>query len=368
MSRAERRWSLGALLLLPGSVRAQAAHPAPSKLEIGEGIYLFQTAPYGDAGLDGNSVVIVTEEGVLVFDSNGTPAAAEAVLAEIRKITPAPIKYLVNSHWHWDHWYGAEVYKKAFPELQVITHERTRQLMAGPAVAFNQPGLDEQLPGHIAQLESQLLRAKVSATPVPGVAGLEAHLARDRWFLQQKRGVKHTLATITFSDSLTIHLGPRTIQVLHHDRAITPGDTYLYLPKEKVLVMGDLLINPITFALFCYPTGWIKTLKALARLDAVVLVPGHGGPLADKALLHATIALLEREQQLAREAKGRGENVDQAKATILADARVLALRTTITGSDARRNDAFALYLVDWFVTRVYQELDGTLDDSIPRTP
>ncbi len=367
MSRA-RRWSLGVLFLVPCALRAQAAHPAPTRLEVGEGIYLFQTAPYGDAGLDGNSVVIVTEDGVLVFDSNGTPAAAEAVLAEIRKITPAPIKYLVNSHWHWDHWYGAEVYKKAFPEMQVITHERTRQLMAGPAIAFNQPGLDEQLPGHITQVESALVRARSDATKSQDVVRLEAHLAKDRWFLQQKRGVTHTLATITFTDSLTIHLGRRTIQVLHHDRAITPGDTYLYLPVERVLVMRDLLVNPISFALFCYPTGWISTLKALARLDAAVLVPGHGEPLEDKALLNATIAVLEREQHLAREAKGRGESVDQAKATILADAQVLALRGTITGGDARRNDAFALYLVDWFVKRVYQELDGTLDDSIPRAP
>lgn len=368
MFPAIRRWSLGTLLLAPGLLKSQPTHPVPDKLEIAEGIYLFRTEPYGDAGLDGNSVVVVTQDGVLVFDSNGTPAAAEAVLVEIRKITPAPIKYLVNSHWHWDHWYGAEVYKRAFPDLQVITHERTRQLMAGPAIAFNQPGLDEQLPAHIAQVEAQVMKARVAASPVADAARLEAHLAKDRWFLQQKHSVKHTLATITFTDSLTIHLGPRTIQVLHHDRAITPGDTYLYLPKEKVLVMGDLLVNPITFALFCYPTGWINTLKSLAKLETNVLVPGHGEALEDKTLLNATVALLEREHQLARETKNRGGSVEQATSAILADAQVLSLRNTITGGDARRNDAFALYLVGWFVKRVYQELDGTLDDSIPRTP
>ncbi len=54
-----------------------------------------------------------SSEGVLVFDTNGTPAAAEAVLSEIRKLTEQPVKYVVNSHWHWDHWYGAEVYRKA---------------------------------------------------------------------------------------------------------------------------------------------------------------------------------------------------------------------------------------------------------------
>src|SRR3954464_8231129 len=96
-------------------LRAQAApsRPAPVRVDIAPGIYLFQTQPYGDAGLDGNSVVIVGDDGVLVFDANGTPAGASAVLAEIRKITPRPVRYLVLSHWHWDHWYGAEVYRNA---------------------------------------------------------------------------------------------------------------------------------------------------------------------------------------------------------------------------------------------------------------
>ena len=66
--------------------------------------------------------------------------------------------------------------------------------------------------------------------------------------------------------------------------------------------------------------------------------------------------------------KGKGTSVDETKAAILADNGALALRATITGRDAQRNDAFALYLVDWFVRRVSQELDGTLEDSIPRVP
>jgi hypothetical protein len=65
----------------------------PSKLTVAEGIYLFTTPGYGDVGLDGNSVVIVSNDGVLVFDTNGTPAAAAAVLAEIRTITPQPVRY-----------------------------------------------------------------------------------------------------------------------------------------------------------------------------------------------------------------------------------------------------------------------------------
>ena len=344
------------------------ARPAPTRVDIAEGVYLFQTQPYGDVGLDGNSIVIVSSDGVLVFDSNGTPDAAAAVLAEIRRITPQPIRYLVNSHWHWDHWYGAEVYRAAFPNLQIITHEITRRLMAGPARVFNQPGLDSQLPGHIREVEAALAKARAASPPAAEVGSLEEHLARDRFFLDQKRGIHPTLATITFTDSLTLYLGDRIIKVLHHDRAITPGDAYLYLPKERIVVTGDLLINPITFGLFCYPTGWIGTLESIAGLDFGVLVPGHGPPLRDRALLDDTTVLLKREYALTREAKTAGKTVDQTIAAILADDGVLRLRAAITGGVAARNPAFSLYLVEWFVRRAYQELAGALDDSIPAVP
>jgi cyclase len=72
--------------------------------KVAEGVYLFTTTPYGDAGLSGNSVAILSNEEVLVFDSNGTPETAATVLAEIHKLTDKPVRYLVNSHWHWDHW------------------------------------------------------------------------------------------------------------------------------------------------------------------------------------------------------------------------------------------------------------------------
>lgn len=341
---------------------------APTRTDLGDGIYLFQTAPYGDVGLDGNSVVIVSDSGVLVFDANGTPDAARAVLSEIRRLTSQPVKFLVQSHWHWDHWYGTEVYRAAFPSLQIVAHEKTRALMDGPAIVFNQPFLDEQLPGHVRELEGALGKARATSEKKEQAAKLAIHLANDQHFLEQKRNTHHTLATVTYSDSITLYLGKRVIKVLHHDRAITPGDSYLYMPNERVVVAGDLLINPITFALFCYPSGWISTLDAIDALDARMIIPGHGKALNDEKLLHATRALLVRERDLAKELKAQGRNAADAGRAILADSAVLALRNEITGGDTSLNDSFAPYLVHWFVRRVYQELDGTLDDSIPKTP
>lgn len=85
--------------------------------KVAEGVYLFTTTPYGDVGLSGNSVAVMSDnsvavmsdDGVLVFDANGAPETAATVLAAIRKLTDKPVRYLVNSHWHWDHWGGNQV-------------------------------------------------------------------------------------------------------------------------------------------------------------------------------------------------------------------------------------------------------------------
>jgi len=334
-----------------------ASRPAPRKIEVAPGIWLFMTAPYGEVGLDGNSIAVLSRDGVLVFDSNGTPAAASAVLSEIRALTDKPVRYLVHSHWHWDHWYGAQVYKEAFPSIEIITHEKTREMMIGPAIQFNRPGLEKGLPGYITSLEQ---------APPGRIPDVQERLAMARFFLEQKKSVRHTFPTSTFKDRREISLGDRRIQVLNYGRAVTPGDTFIYLPNERVLITGDLLVNPISFALSCYPTEWLQVLEKLDALDATVIVPGHGEPLRDKALLHATRDVFRILLSRGRELKAKGLDADQAKDAILPELRDLMVR--ITGDDRARNDAFRTQLVDWYLHRVYDEVDGPLTDAIAPIP
>ena len=335
-------------------------------MEVAPGVHLFRTAPYGEVGLDGNSVVIISDAGVLVFDTNGTPSAAEAVLAEIRTLTPQPVRYVVNSHWHWDHWYGTEVYTRAFPGVQVIAHEKTRMMMAGPAIEFNRPGLESQLPGYLKQLEQRIAKAEATTPPPAVLAGLRQSLADGRFFIEQKNSVRHTPPTLTYTTSMTLHLGGREIQVRHLDRAVTPGDSFLYLPKENIVIAGDLLVNPISFALSSYPTGWVKTLEHIDALDASLIVPGHGEPLRDETLLHATLGVFRELIKRGAEAKARGLDPDGARAEIMPQLKDWMVR--ITGDAPAANRAFEMQLVDWFLHRVYDELNGELTDAIAPIP
>jgi glyoxylase-like metal-dependent hydrolase (beta-lactamase superfamily II) len=178
--------------------------------------------------------------------------------------------------------------------------------------------------------------------------------------------VQHTVADVTFTDRHVLSLGERQIQVLHYDRAVTPGDAFLYLPKEKIVITGDLLVNPISFALSSYPTTWLKTLERVDALDAATIVPGHGEPLHDRALLHVTMDVFRELLRQGREQKQKGLDADAARDAILPLLRPLMVK--ITGDDRARNDAFRVQLVDWFLHRVYEEIDGPLSDAIAPIP
>src|SRR5690348_5935851 len=232
--------SLFVLLLAPGASDHQ--RPAPRRIDVADGVHLFITASYGDVGLDGNAVAITSRDGVLVFDSNGTPAAAAAVLAEIRKITNQPVRYVVNYHWHWDHWYGTEAYLDAFPDVRVVAHEKTRTMMMGPALAFNKPGIETDLPNYIKSLEQKAAREEAAPPPPPALTALKQLVADDRFFLDQKSHVRHVFPNVTFQRELNLYLGERHVQVLHDERAVTPGDAFIYLPDQKIVLTGDLLV------------------------------------------------------------------------------------------------------------------------------
>src|SRR5204862_1230356 len=137
----------------------------------------------------------------------------------------------------------------------------------------------------------------------------------------------------------------RRMQLLHHDRALTSGDTYLYLPAEKIVATCDLLVTPITFGPSSYPTGWLKTRDRIDAIEWTVLAPGHGEPLHDRTLLRATMSVLRELLKAGKDAKARGLDADQAKEEVL--PRLHDLMVSMTHDDPALNDQFRIYLVDW---------------------
>jgi glyoxylase-like metal-dependent hydrolase (beta-lactamase superfamily II) len=115
---------------------------ALTKETLADGIYLFRAPSALDLWTATNVVVIVNDQDVTVFDSNTRPRTARMVIAEIRKITPKPVRTLINSHWHQDHWSGNDEYVKAFPGLQIIATTETRNYMKRMGSKFFADGLN----------------------------------------------------------------------------------------------------------------------------------------------------------------------------------------------------------------------------------
>jgi cyclase len=215
------------------------------KVQINDGIYQFITVPDGYVP-NGNSAVIVSENDVLVFDIFTRPSTARTVLAEIRKITDKPVRFVINSHWRPDHWSGNEVYAEAFPNLELIATGETRQYMLNTANAWP-PEFAATLRKHQADLEKQESAGKESEGTV-----LTAEQRRkdaddmrlEREFVAGAMKVKHTYPTLRYSDKLTLHHGGREFRFMS-----MIGDarrtTVLYLPKEKILVTRDVLSYPL---------------------------------------------------------------------------------------------------------------------------
>src|SRR5262249_32920288 len=104
--------------------------------DLGGGVHVFRAPSDLDYWTATNSVVVVNDEDVVVFDSCTRAVTARAVIAEIRKVTPKPVRILINSHWHQDHWSGNDEYAKAFPGLRIVATEQTRDYMKRMGAAF----------------------------------------------------------------------------------------------------------------------------------------------------------------------------------------------------------------------------------------
>ena len=85
---------------------------------------------------EGNVVVIEQSEGLVVVDAGGSPPSGEAVVGEIRKISPKPVKVLIYTHYHGDHNLGAGAFRAAWPHCLIVSTEATRRNMTGPPMAY----------------------------------------------------------------------------------------------------------------------------------------------------------------------------------------------------------------------------------------
>jgi cyclase len=254
---------------------AQTAHSDLFEVKkVADGVYAAIAAPRFK--VNSNAAVIVTNDGVVVVDSHSKPSASRALYQEIQGLTKNPVKKVVNTHFHWDHWQGNQTYAQANSGVEIVASQRTRENLIRPdAGNGGVPFIEKQiaaLPGEIQQLKDQITKAPNAETK----ARLEANLQQAQAYLDELKGMKPALPTRTVTTRMTLQEGGREIQLHVLGRAHTDGDLFIYLPKEKVVMTGDAVIDWMPFLNDGYPEDWVATLDALDKLDFTHMIMGHG--------------------------------------------------------------------------------------------
>ena len=246
--------------------------------KIAEGVY--HAVGTGSLVVMSNATIIEGDTDVLVVDSQVAPSGAWALREELKAITAKPIRWVVNSHFHFDHSHGNQIYG---PEVQIIGHEFARQqILAGksqdsPAREFYVGGI----PATIKGLEARLAAATDDKTR----ATIQEQLEIQRTFLEGTNAVRPTPPTITLDHAMTLIRGSREIRLLFLGRAHTAGDVIVYLPREKIIATGDLLVEGTSYMGDAFIPEWIQTIEALKQLDFDTVLPGHGQAFKGKAKL-----------------------------------------------------------------------------------
>lgn len=290
--------AIGAGVLETSAARAEAMLV---KEDLGDGIYVFRAPSDLDYWTSTNSVVIVNADDVTVFDSCTRAITARAVIASIRKITPKPVRLLINSHWHQDHWSGNDEYAKAFPGIRIIASEETRAYMASMGSSFFSTELEQF--GLAAMRESLATAVKTGkladGTPLTAEARArkEAGVAMAMQFDEEIKALPRVLPNLVYRDQMTFWSGAREFRLMSVTGDAT-GSTVMYLPASRVLISGDVLVSPEDgdgpppWTTNSYSvTPWLASLRRLDRLDTKFIVPGQGPVMRDKTYLQRTIDL-----------------------------------------------------------------------------
>lgn len=266
-----RRWfcSLAVALLAFAAGTASAQQVALTPVKISPHVYYFHghtgMADAANQGFMSNAGFVVTPDGVVVFDALGTPALGEAMVNAIRTVTAQPIRRVIVSHYHADHFYGLQAFKAVGAE--VWAHENGRQYLSSDIA-----------PSRLAQRKTDLK---------PWVNEKTRLVPADRW--------------LHFDAGKTIQfvLGGVHFRVIDMSGAHSPEDIMLAVDDDRMLFAGDLFFTGrIPFVGEADSKVWLGALDEMLKIAPQVVVPGHGemsrAPLKDLQLTRSYLLFLRQ--------------------------------------------------------------------------
>ncbi len=335
---------MGRSILLLASTFAFAAHADTANttsrtiVNVGQGIYEIRHPDAPDGFPQGNTTVIVGDRAALVVDSCLLASSARQDVEQIRKWTQKPVAWLVNTHWHFDHTLGNSVYAAAYPGLQIVAHAETKKMIE----RFN-PGAVRRYPGRQQRFQKMLDTGKdQDGKPLSEAlrADLRKALAGLAPVVAEMKDATQLAPNVSFDGDLSIDLGNREVEIRFLGRGNTAGDTVVYLPKEKLLVAGDLLDHPIPYFFGGYPVDLVATLRRIGALEVSTIIPGHGEVLSGKAYLGQVVEMVSAVNAEVEKELNAGLSKDEVLETAPKNLDVARWRRLFAGDDKENVDQF----------------------------
>ena len=313
---------------------ASAARDRPTHRfeELAEGVYF--AVGTGVMTTMSNSLAIINESDVMIVDTHVTPAAARALVESVKTLTDKPIRYVINSHYHFDHAHGNQIFGD---DVEIVGHQFVREMLltnvleqrTNRSFASRIPAQIEDLKRRIAETSDPSERARLDDQR----RVREAHLAA-------LAEVRPTPPTVTYRETMTIHRGGREVQLHFLGRGHTGGDTVVFLPKERLVFTGDLMEGRpggriLSYLGDAYVDEWIDTLERLKALDFDTIVPGHGAPFTERTQIDDFQAYLRDLWTQVTQLRGQGVSAEDAAPRVDLSAHQAKYGRRSPGADPR---------------------------------
>ncbi len=277
---------LAAVVSSPVGAQARGGRPAGAQYagqafefrKVAEGVYL--AVGTGALSAESNAVIVVNDRDVLVVDSETSPAAGWALLRELKRVTAKPVRFLVLTHFHYDHSHGTQSFP---PGVEVIGTAFTRMMLAEgkslshPTSAGNRAFSNAQ----VANLTKALDTASTGASR----KDIGARRAVWQQYLASIATLTPVAPNVTVGGRLTLTRGGRDIVILDPGPAHTAGDLVVWLPTERVLATGDLIQSGLPYMGDGFFPHWADAIDSLLALGPAVVLPGHGDAITDMGVV-----------------------------------------------------------------------------------
>ena len=270
-----------------------------------DGVYFAKARP--QAMINCNGAVFVRSKDVVVVDAHSKPSAAASLVAQIRReLTDKPVRYLVNTHFHWDHSQGDHAYRQPGENVDIIASNATKKLMSDLSVARLKESL-EQVPPEIEKFHK---RAETSASSAEKefcadqIRQLESYRAEMKAFTLE-------LPSITFDDSYMLRDSAFDLHLQFHGHAHTAGDVFVFCPQRRAIATGDASHGWVPNLGDGYPHDWPTTIDKVMKADFKYILGGHGPMQPDRTIMTNQRNYIEELTGKVEEGKRDGLTVEE---------------------------------------------------------